>query len=339
MFLTSSLSCLLHTQHHIIIIDTNFAMKAGPRAFESAEKEGIAIVMPDTSPRGDGVPNVDSYDLGVGAGFYIDATQEPYSKNYNMYTYITEELPALLESEFAIGKDGMRSISGHSMGGHGALTIALKDPSGWASVSAFSPICNRKYRYVCVILSSTLMHIISFTIHTHSLTQIATKCPWGDKAFKAYFGSEEEGKAHDATELLQSATFDDILIDQGKEDEFLTQNQLLPQNLVDSASKCGQNVTLNMREGYDHSYYFIASFIENHVTYHGSHLRKKQAEVLALASVVSDASSTAGKPIQCKAMVARGPKQPLTSETITVDPPKEREVRVKVIANALCHTE
>lgn len=136
-------------------------MKAGPRAFESAEKEGIAIVMPDTSPRGDGVPNVDSYDLGIGAGFYIDATQDPYSKNYNMYTYITKELPALLESEFAIGKDGMRSISGHSMGGHGALTIALKDPSGWASVSAFSPICNRKYVCLCdSIIKTDAYHLI-----------------------------------------------------------------------------------------------------------------------------------------------------------------------------------
>ena len=110
--------------------------------------------MPDTSPRGDSVPNVDSYDLGVGAGFYVDATEEPYSTNYQMYSYITEELPSLLESEFGIGKNGLRSISGHSMGGHGALTIALKNVGGWASVSAFSPICNRKLSpfmcgYVC----------------------------------------------------------------------------------------------------------------------------------------------------------------------------------------------
>jgi len=116
-------------------------MKAGPVAFAAAEREGIAIVMPDTSPRGDSVPNVDSYDLGVGAGFYVDATEEPYSEHYKMYTYVTEELPALLEGQFGIGGGGLRSISGHSMGGHGALTIALKDAKGWASVSAFSPIC------------------------------------------------------------------------------------------------------------------------------------------------------------------------------------------------------
>ncbi|KAL7536928.1 hypothetical protein ACHAXR_007483, partial [Thalassiosira sp. AJA248-18] len=293
--------------------DTNFAQKAGPRAFAAAEKEGIAIVMPDTSPRGDpSVPNVDSYDLGIGAGFYVNATQEPYSTHYHMYTYITEELPALLESQFSMGKDGLRSISGHSMGGHGALTIALKNPS-WVSVSAFSPICN------------------------------PTACPWGDKALTAYLGSVDAGKANDATALLEGRSeptgFDEILIDQGADDEFLTQLQLLPGNLVEAAKKCGQNVTLNMRDGFDHSYFFIASFIEDHVSFHGKRLRKKQAEVLALSSVLTDVSVTAGKPIACKAMVARGPKQPLALETITVDPPRAGEVRVKVIANALCHTD
>lgn len=293
--------------------DTNFATKAGPKAFLAAEKEGIAIVMPDTSPRGDGVPNVDSYDLGVGAGFYVDADQEPYSTNYKMYTYVTQELPALLESEFYVGKDGLRSISGHSMGGHGALTISLKDPSGWVSVSAFSPICN------------------------------PTSCPWGEKAFKAYHGSVEAGKAHDATELLsgldEPTKFDDILIDQGKDDEFLTGLQLLPENLAKAAKKVGQGVTLRMQDGFDHSYYFIATFVEDHVAFHGRRLRKKQAEVLARASALPDACVKVGKPIQCNAMVARGPKQPLALETITVDPPKAGEVRVKVIANALCHTD
>lgn len=171
----------------------------------------------------------------------------------------------------------------------------------------------------------------------------ATSCPWGDKAFKAYLGSGEAGKAHDATELLSGRSgptpYDDILIDQGKDDEFLTQHQLLPENLVEAAKNCGQSVTINMRDGFDHSYYFIASFIEDHVAFHGKRLRKKQAEVLALTSAVSDVSDTAGKPITCKAMVARGAKQPLSLETITVDPPKAGEVRVKVIANALCHTD
>lgn len=137
---------------------------------------------------------------------------------------------------------------------------------------------------------------------------------------------------------MSEAAFDDILIDQGKDDEFLTQLQLLPEHLDEAAKKIGQKLTLNMREGFDHSYYFISSFIESHVAFHGKRLRKKQAEVLALASVLPDVSATAGKPIQCKAMVARGPKQPLALETITVDPPKAGEVRVKVIANALCHT-
>eukprot|EP00804_Cyclotella_cryptica_P018871 CCRYP_006415-RD/>CCRYP_006415-RD protein AED:0.17 eAED:0.17 QI:85/1/1/1/1/1/11/1521/690 len=294
--------------------DTNFAQKAGGKAFIAAEKEGIAIVMPDTSPRGDpSIPNVDSYDLGIGAGFYVNATQEPYSTHYHMYSYVTEELPALLESEFSIGKDCLRSISGHSMGGHGAITIALKNSSSWVSVSAFSPICN------------------------------PTACPWGDKAFKAYLGSVEAGRAHDATCLLAEKTgstgYDDILIDQGNSDEFLAQKQLLPENLVEAAKKAGQKVTLNMRDGFDHSYYFIATFIENHVAFHGQRLRKRQSEMLMLASSSYDFSSTTGKPIQCNAMVARGPKQPLTLETITVDPPKAGEVRVKVMANALCHTD
>jgi S-formylglutathione hydrolase len=133
------------------IIDTNFAQKAGPQAFPAAEKEGIAIILPDTSPRdndmdGNAIPNVvDRYDLGIGASFYVNADQDPYSKHYLMYTYITHELPRFLEEQFGFGKDGLRSIAGHSMGGHGALMIALNNPSAWVSVSAFAPICNRKY--------------------------------------------------------------------------------------------------------------------------------------------------------------------------------------------------
>jgi S-(hydroxymethyl)glutathione dehydrogenase/alcohol dehydrogenase len=289
--------------------DTNFSTKAGSRAFDAAEREGIAVVVPDTSPRGDGVANVDSYDLGMGAGFYVNATEAPYKPHYQMYTYITHELPALLASDF--GLDGPRSISGHSMGGHGALTIALKDPASWVSVSAFSPICN------------------------------PTNCPWGEKAFTAYLGSVEAGKAHDATCLLQARTtpvveFDDILIDQGTDDEFLL-NQLKPEVFVAAAKHCGQKVTMNMRDGFDHSYHFIAAFIESHVEFHGKRLRKKQQ--LMRSQVKYNFAATQGKPIQCKAMVARAPKQPLIEETITVDPPKAGEVRVKVMANALCHTD
>jgi S-(hydroxymethyl)glutathione dehydrogenase/alcohol dehydrogenase len=291
--------------------DTNFAQKAGSRAFDQAEQEGIAIVMPDTSPRHDpSVPNVDSYDLGIGAGFYVNATEEPYKKHYHMYSYITEELPALLESEFKLGQNGLRAISGHSMGGHGALTIALKDPESWVSVSAFSPVVN------------------------------PTKVPWGQKAFEAYLGSVEAGEAHDATCLLTKAgkaVFDDILIDQGTDDEFLTK-QLTTDVFAEAAKKVGQPVTVNMRNGFDHSYHFIAAFIESHVQFHGRRLRSKLGK-LRHSSSTYDFTETAGKPIQCKAMVARGPKQPLVEETITVDAPKAGEVRVKVVANALCHTD
>eukprot|EP00580_Thalassiosira_gravida_P019918 CAMPEP_0201659218 /NCGR_PEP_ID=MMETSP0494-20130426/2043_1 /ASSEMBLY_ACC=CAM_ASM_000839 /TAXON_ID=420259 /ORGANISM="Thalassiosira gravida, Strain GMp14c1" /LENGTH=609 /DNA_ID=CAMNT_0048136619 /DNA_START=119 /DNA_END=1948 /DNA_ORIENTATION=- len=279
--------------------------------------------MPDTSPRNNNasssdtstaaVPNVDAYDLGIGAGFYIDATSQPYSEHYKMYNYVTRELPTLLEKEFTIGTKGMRSISGHSMGGHGALTIALKDCGGWVSVSAFAPICN------------------------------PTACPWGKKAFETYLGSITAGKVYDATLLLSTRNaptpnYDDILIDQGTDDEFLT-DQLHPSRLTAAAAKCNQKLTMNMREGYDHSYYFIASFIEDHVSFHGKRLRKKQAEVLAMASQLKDVEDTVGKVITCKAMVARGPKVPLATEMVTVDPPREGEVRVKVIANALCHTD
>lgn len=139
--------------------------------------------------------------------------------------------------------------------------------------------------------------------------------------------------------MTEPTKFDNILIDQGTSDEFLAKNQLLPEKLVEAASKCGQKVSLNMREGFDHSYYFIASFIEDHVAFHGQHLRKKQAELLVIASSMYDFSATVGKPIECNAMVARGPKQPLTLEKITVGTPKAGEVRVKVMANALCHTD
>ena len=289
--------------------DTNFSNKAGSGAFAEAEKQGIAMVLPDTSPRGEDVPNVDSYDLGQGAGFYVNATTAPYDKHYHMYKYVTEELPALVVKEFGVST--VKAVTGHSMGGHGALTIALKDPSSWVSVSAFSPICN------------------------------PTACPWGQKAFPAYLGSVDAGKAHDATCLMAAQStpiveFDDILIDQGTADEFL-EGQLMPNNFVEAAKRSGQKVTLNMREGFDHSYHFIAAFVVDHVQFHGKRLNK--AVQLARTEVVYDFSATSGKPISCKAMVARAPKEPLSAETITVDPPKTGEVRIKIIANALCHTD
>jgi len=228
--------------------DTNFAIKAGSRAFSAAERQGIAIVMPDTSPRQDeSVPNVDSYDLGIGAGFYINATADPYKEHYHMYDYITKELSSLLNN-LNIGKDGLKSIAGHSMGGHGSLTIAMREGRDvWKSCSAFAPICN------------------------------PTDCPWGHKAFNAYFGNIDSGKVHDATCLLESATdsfYDDILIDQGSADNFL-EEQLKTDAIRKAAEKCGQKITINIRDGFDHSYFFIAAFIENHVDFHGKKLNEK----------------------------------------------------------------
>eukprot|EP00977_Amphora_coffeiformis_P014617 scaffold4133_cov146-Amphora_coffeaeformis.AAC.1 len=298
--------------------DTNFSMKAGAKAFTKAEEEGIALIMPDTSPRGEGVPNDDNYDLGQGAGFYIDATNGVWKEHYKMETYITKELPALIEVEWGVGMNGMRSLAGHSMGGHGALTLGLKAPAGtWASVSALAPICH------------------------------PTKCPWGEKAFTNYFGSVDAGKDHDATLLIQQEgkanLFDDILIDEGTEDNFGKQGQLLLSDFEAACAKVGQKLSSNRRKGHDHSYYFIAAFIADHIAFHAKRLRAAASKAAnaaldgELAAIT--AGNTAGKPIKCKAMVARAAKQPLTCEEITVDAPKAGEVRAKVIANALCHTD
>jgi len=226
--------------------DTNFAMKAGSRAFDAAEKNGMAIVLPDTSPRHDAsVPNVDSYDFGIGAGFYVNASVEPYSQHYKMYDYVTAELPDILQNELNIGKHGLKSICGHSMGGHGALTIALREvKDSWKSVSAFAPIAN------------------------------PVDCPWGQKAFEGYLGSVDAGKAYDATLLVESPQapmYEDILIDQGTADNFL-EEQLKPEALEVAAKRSGQKITVNMRNGFDHSYYFIAQFIENHINFHAKYL-------------------------------------------------------------------
>ena len=296
--------------------DENFSQKAS-NAFAKADQQGLSIVLPDTSPRGDSIPSDDAYDLGMGAGFYIDATQEPWSDHYSMYTYISQELPDLVERSWGVGSDGVKSILGHSMGGHGALTIALKEPAGsWASVSAFAPICN------------------------------PTQCPWGQKAFSNYLGSVEAGNDHDATLLIQqegATTFDDILIDVGTDDEFGKEGQLLIENLEEAAAKADQKLTVRRQDGFGHSYYTMSTFIEDHIDFHMKRLRKaagKEAvKKMESAAVKISVSDTEGKPIKCKAMVARGPKQPLTCEEITVDPPKAGEVRVKVVANALCHTD
>ena len=227
-----------------------------------------------------------------------------------MYTYITEELPSVVAEDFNVGTHA-KSICGHSMGGHGALQIALKGGDKWAAVSAFAPIAN------------------------------PTKCAWGEKAFSGYLGSVAAGADYDATELVKGAgcaKFDDILIDQGVEDQFLKDGQLQPNSFKLAAEMNQQKITLRMQPEHDHSYYFINTFIGDHVSFHSRRLHAAQREAMFRATTEVD-TSRAGKPIECKAMVARGPKQPMVCETITVDPPKAGEVRVKVVANALCHTD
>ncbi|MEO9944856.1 S-formylglutathione hydrolase [Paraglaciecola sp.] len=221
--------------------DENFMQKAG--AQKLAAELGVAIVAPDTSPRGSKVPDdkLGSYDLGLGAGFYLNATQTPWDSHYKMYDYILTELPALIEENFPV--NSKRALSGHSMGGHGALTIALKNPEKYQSVSAFSPICN------------------------------PMKCPWGQKAFSAYLGDEQRlWEEYDASELIKkSTTHLPTLVSQGTSDEFL-ENQLKTHTIKEAASINDYPITINMEEGYDHSYYFIASFIEQHLRFHFEHL-------------------------------------------------------------------
>ncbi|KAJ1335098.1 S-formylglutathione hydrolase [Microdochium nivale] len=219
-----------------------------------AAKHDLAIVYPDTSPRGTGIAGEDdAYDFGSGAGFYIDATAEPWSKNYRMESYVTKELPGALFASGAYGGvlDGQRvSITGHSMGGHGALTLFLKNPGMYRSVSAFAPICN------------------------------PTAAPWGEKAFEGYFGraAEAEWKSHDATELLKSYAGDkgklDILIDVGTGDNFYKQKQLLPENLEAAAKEAGvaKGVTVRYQADYDHSYFFISTFGGDHVAHAAKYL-------------------------------------------------------------------
>ncbi|MDG1323226.1 MAG: S-formylglutathione hydrolase [Porticoccaceae bacterium] len=228
--------------------DENFVTKAG--AQQHAAGYGIAIVCPDTSPRGEEVPDDEesSYDFGLGAGFYINATEEPWATHYQMYDYVVEELPALINAEFPV--DGSKvAISGHSMGGHGALTIALKNPERYCSVSAFSPICS------------------------------PINCPWGQKALSNYIGDESQGhwNNQDTVELVKTA--DDqlkqsmpVLVDQGDADNFLAE-QLNTQLLIDTAEQVGFPMQIRFQPGYDHSYFFIASLIGEHIRFHSNYLR------------------------------------------------------------------
>ena len=223
--------------------EDNFTTKAG--AYKAAAEHGVIIVAPDTSPRGEGVADDPAYDLGQGAGFYVDATQAPWAPHFRMETYVTDELIALIDAGFPTTKT--RSIFGHSMGGHGALTLALRHPELFRSVSAFAPISS------------------------------PTRCPWGEKAFSAYLGEDRtEWARHDAALLIEggaaAGAFDDILVDQGDADSFLT-DQLKPELLVAAAEKTGQGLTLRMQPGYDHSYFFMASFVDDHVAFHATRLK------------------------------------------------------------------
>jgi S-formylglutathione hydrolase len=223
--------------------DDNVRTKAGAQRY--AAELGIALVMPDTSPRGSDVADEeDRYDLGKGAGFYVNATQAPWATHYQMYDYVTAELPALVERELAI-EPGQKSIMGHSMGGHGALICALKEVGAYQSVSAFSPINH------------------------------PSRCEWGKGCFNTYLGdNEDDWKAYDATELILAGSYKiPLLIDHGAADEFLL-DQLCPQDIENACKKMGVPLELRMQEGYDHSYHFIASFIGEHLAYHAKHLYK-----------------------------------------------------------------
>jgi S-formylglutathione hydrolase len=217
--------------------DLNFVTKAGAQKY--AAEQGIAIVCPDTSPRGDDIADEpDRYDLGKGAGFYVNATQSPWSSHYQMYDYVNKEIPELIEKTQPV-IPGLKSISGHSMGGHGALISHLKNPGTYQSISAFSPICH------------------------------PSVCDWGKGCLGTYLGEDiESWKEYDATELIKSGKGSTpILIDQGGDDEFLP-NQLNPNGLVQVCNENNIDITLRMQDGYDHSYFFITSFIGEHIAWH-----------------------------------------------------------------------
>ena len=219
--------------------DENFMQKAGAQRL--ASELGMAIICPDTSPRGTDLPGEhDDWDFGSGAGFYVNATQAPWSRHYHMYDYVTKELPAVAEAVLPL--DGRRSVSGHSMGGHGALVCALREPELWQSVSAFSPICH------------------------------PSDCQWGIKAFSHYLGEDRnDWAAWDATQLVTQVPEGQqlpILIDQGADDEFLG-DQLKPGSLEQACICTHHPLEINLREGYDHSYFFVASFMDDHLRHHG----------------------------------------------------------------------
>lgn len=223
--------------------EENFTVKAG--AYRQASALKLVVIAPDTSPRGEGVADDPDYDLGQGAGFYVDATQTPWAPHFRMESYITQDLQEVVAQNFPA--DMMRQgIAGHSMGGHGALTLALKYPSLFRSVSAFAPIVS------------------------------PTRCPWGQKAFTAYLGEDRDAwAAHDATLLIEAGAakghYEKILVDQGAADKFIAE-QLKPELLEEACEKAGQKLVLRRQPGHDHSYFFIQTFIDDHIAFHAATL-------------------------------------------------------------------
>ncbi len=212
---------------------------------KACAEHGIIFIAPDTSPRGEGVPDdpEEKYDFGLGAGHYVNATQEPWSEHYQMRTYIEDELPALIASEFPQADMARQSITGHSMGGHGALTIGLRNSARFKSISAFSPIVN------------------------------PMDCPWGVKALTGYLGPDKSSwREYDTCALIEDgARHDHILVDQGTSDNFL-ENELKTNRLVKACENSGIKANIRMQDGYDHSYYFISSFLSEHIGWHAKHL-------------------------------------------------------------------
>ncbi|QIG79190.1 S-formylglutathione hydrolase [Stakelama tenebrarum] len=211
---------------------------------QACAEHGVIFVAPDTSPRGDDVPDEDAYDFGKGAGFYVDATEEPWRANYRMRSYIEDELPALIAAELPMADMGRQAITGHSMGGHGALTIALRNAGRFRSVSAFAPIA------------------------------APLQCPWGEKALTGYLGADrKEWRQYDACALIDDgATVPEILVDQGLADNFLTE-QLKPELLEQACERAQIDLTLRRQPGYDHSYYFISTFLGEHIAWHAERLK------------------------------------------------------------------
>jgi S-formylglutathione hydrolase len=224
--------------------EDNFTTKAGAQRY--AAEQGLMLVAPDTSPRGPNLPDDEgAWDFGMGAGFYVDATEPPWNAHYRMYSYVVKELPQLIADHFPVDPD-RQGIFGHSMGGHGALVAALRNPERFKSVSAFAPI------------------------------SAPSHCPWGQKAFSGYLGGDRSlWQQYDASELVKVYAQPDrmILIDQGTADPFLAQHQLLPEHFQAACQQAGQPLTLRMQEGYDHGYFFIATFMEDHIRHHASALK------------------------------------------------------------------